>query len=323
MKPLDAALDDLAARQEKIEQTLYRRSLARRGTPPTLFLYDVSSSYLEGEHNALGAFGYNRDGKRGTLQIVIGLLADRDGDPLAVRVFAGNTGDPATVVEQITIIKQQFGADELVFVENRGMVKTTGKRALNDAGLRYITALVDLRLEDGAIVVTRQEGPLERALDLAGCCAVVTDVAAARMSDQAVHDTYVSVPRVERDFRQMNTGLLDVRPVFVRNESRTRGHVSAMALLASDAIPAVGRTNPFHVMVGRRSRRVGEVTIGAAVLLRERWRRRGKQQGQCRTEQGGEALHRFSLSLNMRKARPTQPEAQAGSARTVSDCTND
>ena len=117
--------------------------LARRGTPPTLFLYDVTSSYLEGEHNALGAFGYNRDGKRGKLQIVIGLLADSDGDPLAVRVFAGNTGDPATVLEQITIIKQQFGVDELAFVGDRGMVKSTGKQALNDAGLRDISALTD------------------------------------------------------------------------------------------------------------------------------------------------------------------------------------
>ena len=316
---LYAALDDLAARQEKIEQALYRRYLVRRGAPPTLFLYDVTSSYLEGEHNALGAFGDNRDGKRGKFQIVIGLLADSDGDPLAVRVFAGNTGDPATVAEQITILKQQFKVDEVVFVGDRGMVKSAGKQALHEAGLRYISALTDpqirrllregtlqlplfseavcevdadgvryvlrkneseaarvrhrledklatltrkveqrnaqvvtsprcrpeagcrqlqawiarhkltglvaLRVEDRTIVVARQEGPLERALDLAGCYAVVTDVAAGRMSDQAVHDTYVSLQRVERDFRQMKTGLLDVRPVFVRKESRTRGHV--------------------------------------------------------------------------------------------------
>ena len=140
---LYGALDHLAVRQEKIEQALYRRYLARRGAPPTLFLYDVTSSYLEGEHNALGAFGYGRDGKRGKLQIVIGLLADSDGDPLAVRVFAGNTGDPATVAEQITIIKQQFHVDELVFVGDRGMVKSAGKQALHAAGLRYISALTD------------------------------------------------------------------------------------------------------------------------------------------------------------------------------------
>lgn len=87
---LYAALDDLCARPEAIEKALYRHYLKRRDAPPALFLYDVTSSYLEGEHNALGEYGYNRDGKRGKLQIVIGLLADDQGEPLAVRVFAGN-----------------------------------------------------------------------------------------------------------------------------------------------------------------------------------------------------------------------------------------
>ena len=100
---LYAALDDLCARQEKIERTLYQRYLRRRAAPPALFLYDVTSSYLEGEHNALGEFGYDRDGKRGKLQIVIGLLADSEGEPLAVRVFAGNTSDGSSPC---------FGAEE-------------------------------------------------------------------------------------------------------------------------------------------------------------------------------------------------------------------
>src|SRR5579884_254054 len=78
---LYAALDDLAARQEGIEKALFRRYLERRGQPPRLFLYDVTSSYLEGEQNELGEYGYNRDGKRGKLQIVIGLLADEEGEP--------------------------------------------------------------------------------------------------------------------------------------------------------------------------------------------------------------------------------------------------
>ena len=140
---LYAALDDLCARQEKIERTLYQRYLSRRAAPPALFLYDVTSSYLEGVLNDLGEFGYNRDGKRGKLQIVIGLLADSEGEPLAVRVFAGNTSDPVTVAEQIRLVKEQFGVEELVFVGDRGMVKSKGKQALKDAGLRYITALTD------------------------------------------------------------------------------------------------------------------------------------------------------------------------------------
>jgi transposase len=316
---LYAALDDLCLRQQLIEQALYRQYLKRRGSPPTLFLYDVTSSYLEGQHNALGDYGYNRDGKRGKLQIVIGLLADRAGEPLAVRVFAGNTGDPVTVVEQIRIVKQQFGVQELVFVGDRGMVKSKGKQALEEAGLRYISALtdpqirrllgegtlqmglfsetvceveadgvryllrkneaeaareqhrlqdklaklagkveqrnqqvnqsprcqpeagprnlqvwvarhkltglIDLRLEGRTVVLERAQAAIDRAMELAGCYVVVTDVPKQQLSGHDVHDSYVSLQQVERDFRQMKTGLLEVRPVFVRKESRTRGHV--------------------------------------------------------------------------------------------------
>jgi transposase len=321
---LYATLDDLCARQPSIEQALYRQYLKRRGSPPTLFLYDITSSYLEGQHNALGDYGYNRDGKRGKLQIVIGLLADRAGEPLAVRVFAGNTGDPVTVVEQIRIVKAQFGVEELVFVGDRGMVKSKGQQALQAAGLRYISALtdpqirrllgegtlqmglfseavceveaggvryllrkneaeaareqhrwedklaklrgkveqrnarveksprcqpeagprnlqiwvarhkltglVDLRLEGRTVVLERNQAALDRALELAGCYVVVSDVPKAQLSGQQVHDSYVSLQKVERDFRQLKTGLLEVRPVFVRKESRTRGHVFACLL---------------------------------------------------------------------------------------------
>jgi len=94
---LYAALDDLCDRQGEIEKALYRRYLQRRAQPPRLFPYDVTSSYLEGEQNEQGAYGYNRDGKRGKKQIVIGLLADEEGEPLAVRVFEGNTSDPTVV----------------------------------------------------------------------------------------------------------------------------------------------------------------------------------------------------------------------------------
>jgi transposase len=316
---LYAALDELCRRQPSIEQALYRQYLKRRGAPPTLFLYDVTSSYLEGEHNALGDYGYNRDGKRGKLQIVIGLLADGEGEPLAVRVFAGNTGDPATVADQIRVVKEQFGVQELVFVGDRGMVKSKGKEALRQAGLRYISALTDpqirrllgegtlqmglfsedvceveadgvryllrkneaeaarehyrledklaqlarkveqrnaqvsrsprcrpeagprnlqvwvarhkltglveLRLEGRTIGLERQKLALDRAMELAGCYVVVTDVAKDQLSGQEAHDSYLSLQNVERDFRQMKTGLLEVRPVFVRKESRTRGHV--------------------------------------------------------------------------------------------------
>src|SRR5258708_376277 len=119
---LYAALDDVCARQEKIELALYRLYQRRRGAqPPRLFLYDVTSSYLEGQGNELGEFGYNRDGKRGKLQIVIGLLTDAEGEPLAERGFAGHTADTTTVAEQHKVIKEQFPVGERVVGRVRGM----------------------------------------------------------------------------------------------------------------------------------------------------------------------------------------------------------
>lgn len=135
------ALDWLAEQQEQIEQRLYRAYVKRTGQPPTMVLYDVTSSYLEGEQNELGRFGYNRDGKRGKQQIVIGLLTADDGEPLAVRVFEGNTADPSTVAEQINLLKEQFGVDEVVLVGDRGMIKSKGKAAVSAEGWKYITAL--------------------------------------------------------------------------------------------------------------------------------------------------------------------------------------
>jgi transposase len=138
---LYAALDWLEAEQTRIEQGLYAAYVKDHGEPPAMVLYDVTSSYFEGEHNELADYGYNRDGKRGKKQIVIGLLTGADGEPLAVRVFEGNTADPSTVGEQIALLKQQFGVGEGVFVGDRGMIKAKGKAALGALGWRYISAL--------------------------------------------------------------------------------------------------------------------------------------------------------------------------------------
>jgi len=89
----------LSEQQEVIEKRLFWRRYGN--ATPQLFLYDVTSSYLEGEQNELGAFGYNRDKKKGKMQLVIGLLTGPDGTPVAVRVFTGNTGDRQTVAEQV------------------------------------------------------------------------------------------------------------------------------------------------------------------------------------------------------------------------------
>lgn len=138
---LYAALDWLEAEQTRIEQGLYAAYVKDHGEPPAIVLYDVTSSYFEGEHNELADYGYNRDGKKGKKQMVIGLLTGADGEPLAVRVFEGNTADPSTVGEQIALLKQQFGVGEVVFIGDRGMIKAKGKAALGALGWRSISAL--------------------------------------------------------------------------------------------------------------------------------------------------------------------------------------
>jgi ribosomal protein L11 methylase PrmA len=143
---LYAALDWLASQQARIERELYQDYVKRQGQPPVLVLYDVTSSYFEGEQNELAQYGYNRDGKRGKRQIVIGLLTAADGEPLAVRVFEGNTADPTTVASQITLLKEQFGIAEVVMVGDRGMIKAKGKSALSAEGWRYITALTNAQV---------------------------------------------------------------------------------------------------------------------------------------------------------------------------------
>lgn len=313
------ALDDLADRQEKIEQSLYSSYVKRSGKAPVLFLYDVTSSYLEGEKNELGEYGYNRDGKRSKKQIVIGLMTDSTGEPMSVRVFSGNTADPSTVIDQIEILKKKFQVGEVVFVGDRGMVKTKGKEKLTEKGMRYITALTDpqirkllkreviqlglfeekiceveadgrrcilrkneeearrerhrledklkkleekvkgrneevagssrcqpeaglrqmrqwikrhklskfvsLRLEGKMITVEIDETGKQKATELSGCYVIETDVLKDRMDAQTAHDRYKDLAQVEQDIRTLKTGLLEVRPVFVRKERRTRGHV--------------------------------------------------------------------------------------------------
>jgi transposase len=253
------------------------------------------------------------------LQIVIGLLADLSGEPLAVRVFSGNTGDPSTVAEQIVILTKQFAIKEVIFVGDRGMVKKAGKQALGEAGFRYISSLTDpqirkmlasetiqlnlfaeqvceveadgvryvlrnnpdetrriehrlenklaklrwkiaarnmhvekssrckpeaglamlkrwmsqhklakiveLKLEKRKIVESVNEVAKSKSLEFAGCYVLVSDVGKDKLTTEQIHGSYMALQKVERDFRTMKTGLLEIRPVFVRKESRTRGHV--------------------------------------------------------------------------------------------------
>ena len=136
---LYAAMDWLLARQHAIEQRLAKRHL----NDNTLMLYDLTSSYFEGHTCPLARRGHSRDGKRGTLQIVFGLLCTADGCPIAVEVFEGSTGDPKTVAAQVDKIRNRFGLQRVVLVGDRGML--TGARIREGLqgidGLRWITTL--------------------------------------------------------------------------------------------------------------------------------------------------------------------------------------
>jgi hypothetical protein len=134
---LYGALDWLAARQQRIEDRLARRHLK----DGELVLYDVSSSYFEGRHCPLARRGYSRDGKRGTLQIIYGLLCDRAGRPVSVEVFDGNLNDAATLPAQIGKLRARFGLASVVVVSDRGMVTKANIELLKEQGAGFITAL--------------------------------------------------------------------------------------------------------------------------------------------------------------------------------------
>jgi hypothetical protein len=131
-----AAMDWLGRRQDAIEAELARRHLAPEPNPARMALFDLSSSWLEGTRCPLAARGYSRDGKKGRLQIEYGLLTDPAGRPVAVRVFPGNTGDPAAFTTIADVVRKKFGLAQMVMVGDRGMITSARIAALN-------------RLEDG------------------------------------------------------------------------------------------------------------------------------------------------------------------------------
>lgn len=320
---LYANLDWLTAQQAEIEQRLFQY---RAPAPtPGLFLYDVTSSYLEGQHNALGAFGYNRDGKRGKRQIVIGLLCDSAGRPLSIEVFAGNTQDPKTFRSQLDKVAQRFGGGDITFVGDRGMIKGPQIDALAAQQCHYITAItrpqieallaqgtlqlglfdqdltevlgpeevryilrrnpvradeiarsrqekyqllghavavanrylidhprakVDIALRklrerakrlhlDAWIRLTHQDRTLSLAQNatalaecaqLDGCYVLKTDLTPTAAPKELVHQRYKDLALVEWAFRESKTAHLKMRPIYVRRETRTRGHAFVVML---------------------------------------------------------------------------------------------
>ncbi len=327
---LYAALDWLATQQVRIE-----KELAPRPSPGAIFLYDVTSSYLEGQKNELAAPGYNRDGKRHKKQIVVGLLTDGQGEPVSIQVYEGNTSDPDTVGDQVRKLAEDFGAHDVVLVGDRGMIKAKGRELLSGCNFKYITSLTDPEirkaLADGTLQMSlfdehvtevldpdgrryvlrrnpamtertrsRRQDQLRRVSEkvdqrndevresrradpkvslkhaekwlktyrldnfvqaqlqkrevrlivdeadradtelLDGCYVVVTDVPAAAASAQQVWDRYGGLQQVERDFRTIKTGLLELRPLFLRKANRTRAH-ALVTMLALKIARELGR----------------------------------------------------------------------------------
>ena len=316
-------LDWLAGAQASGEDRLFAQRTQSK--PVNLFLYDVTSSYMEGTHNALAAFGYNRDGKKGKMQIVIGLLCDEDGHPVSIEVFPGNTQDPRTVAAQVEKLKGRFGVTAITFVGDRGMIKGqqvedlaqrgfhditaitkpqidkllhTGTlqmdlfdqalaEVLTDEGLRYvlrrnplraqevrdirhaklatlrahvakqnqyltdhpranaqgalqklmvkaeklrIVDWVELTLEERVLTLTVNASAQQEAAKLDGCYVLKTDLTPAQAPKELVHDRYKDLASVEQAFRTCKTAHLEVRPIFLRREERTRAHAFVVML---------------------------------------------------------------------------------------------
>jgi len=319
-------LDWLHKNQTTIEDRLFR--LRYPDGKAQLFLYDVTSSYLEGSENELAAFGYNRDGKHGKRQIVIGLLCDETGWPLSVEVFAGNTSDTSTFASQVRKVADRFGGGAVTFVGDRGMIKGPQIDALQaeDGEFHYITAITKPQIESlltqgllqlelfeedvaevhdetagvryvlrrnpqraadmaatredkrraveklvseqnvylgehprarvdvamrrvqqkieklrlaawlavsskgRALSLVRDEDTLAEVTKLDGCYCLKTDLDSQTAAKELVHDRYKSLAKVEWAFRTCKTSHLQVRPVYVRKESRTRGHVFVVML---------------------------------------------------------------------------------------------
>jgi hypothetical protein len=152
-----AAMDWLLGRQDDIEAGLAGRHLRQGG----IAMFDLSSSWVEGSHCELAARGYSRDGKKGREQIEYGLLTDPDGRPVAIRVFEGNTADPAAFIKAVEVVRGSFGLNDLVMIGDRGMITSARIRALKElGGLSWITCLrapAIRKLADG-------NGPLQLSL---------------------------------------------------------------------------------------------------------------------------------------------------------------
>ncbi|GAA1877182.1 IS1634 family transposase [Paeniglutamicibacter psychrophenolicus] len=158
---LYAAMDWLLEQQPRIEKQLARTHLGREHNPEGLALFDLSSSWVTGTHNPLAKFGYSRDRKRGCEQIEYGMLATGAGLPIAVRVFPGNTSDPASFIQIASEIQDLSGVQNLVMVGDRGMITNARVEDLKkDTDFSWVTALRNTDIQ----ALAEDKGPLQMSL---------------------------------------------------------------------------------------------------------------------------------------------------------------
>jgi hypothetical protein len=239
---LYANLTWLSACQESIEKRLF--AARRGGKKPELFLYDVTSSYLEGEKNAYGAYGYNRDGKKGKQQMVIGLLGDEQGEPVSTEVFRGNTQDPQTFGAQVKKASARFGCARVTLVGDRGMIKSGQVEDLAQVGFHYITAITKPQIE-GLL----KAGVLQMELFSAVLCEVEQEgvryvlrrnplraeqIAASRADKRA---------RVERRCEERNRYLAEhARAQVAKAEKRVRAKITQLKIAPWLEVQSAGRS---------------------------------------------------------------------------------
>ncbi len=239
---LYANLTWLSEHQEDIEKRLFAK---RRGQQkPELFLYDVSSSYLEGEDNAYGAYGYNRDGKRGKKQIVIGLLCDEQGAPLSTEVFRGNTQDPKTFASQVKKASERFGCERVTFVGDRGMIKSGQVEDLSQAGFHYITAITKPQID--TLIEARL---IQMELFAAAVCEVERDGVRYVLRRNPLRAQQLAASRTDKQarveqLRQDRNGYLDKHPraKVATAEKKLRAKIAQLKIDAWLQVEAQGRT---------------------------------------------------------------------------------
>lgn len=212
----------LSEQQKDIENRLF----ARRGKEkPQLFLYDVTSSYLEGDHNAFGAYGYGRDGKKNKKQIVIGLWCDAGGEPVSVEVFRGNTQDTQTFAAQVNQASERFGCERVTFVGDRGMIKSGQIAELAKVGFQYITAITKPQIE-----TLLKAGILQMELFASAVCEVAQDGVRYVLRRNPVRAEEIALSRADKQAR--------LEQLLVKRNGYLREHPRAAVATAEKAVRA-------------------------------------------------------------------------------------